>query len=349
MTKRMPGLDIIRCIALLFVVSFHSFLNNGYYAEPQRGAFMWLAGSFRWLSVSCIGLFLMLTGYLKSERTDFRACCRGLAPVWLGYILAAAITVPIRHFLLGDCQPLGVWITRLFSFSALYYGWYVEMYLGLVLLMPLINTALRQFDLKSLILCNAIMLTVTALPGATPWPLAPDHWRGIYPLTYYILGATVRRLQPKIHPCLGIGGALLISSLLGTATVLSTDEGLGQALTWEFADLWIVLIVLCLFTSLYRLKLPPIMAKAAALGADGCYGGYLLSHLLDAWCYKLFPSLNTPEKYPLLFFAVTLPICLTSMAAGRLLQRLTNTILIHTKEGFLCLLSSRSAHSEHRI
>ena len=74
MSKREPGLDLLRCIALLFVVTFHSFLNNGYYSEPQVGVSMWLAGSFRWLSVSCIGLFLMLTGYLKCEKTDIKAC-----------------------------------------------------------------------------------------------------------------------------------------------------------------------------------------------------------------------------------------------------------------------------------
>ena len=30
MSKREPGLDIIRCLAFFFVVLFHSFLNNGY-------------------------------------------------------------------------------------------------------------------------------------------------------------------------------------------------------------------------------------------------------------------------------------------------------------------------------
>ena len=47
MPKREPGLDLLRCIAFLFVVTFHSFLNNGYYSEPQTGVAMWLAGSFR--------------------------------------------------------------------------------------------------------------------------------------------------------------------------------------------------------------------------------------------------------------------------------------------------------------
>ena len=60
MKKREPGLDLIRCTAFFFVVLFHSFLQNGFYNEAQTGLLMLFYNSVRWLSVSCIGLFLML-------------------------------------------------------------------------------------------------------------------------------------------------------------------------------------------------------------------------------------------------------------------------------------------------
>ena len=152
MPKREPALDLLRCTAFIFVVTFHSFLNNGYYFAPQVGISMWLAGSFRWLSVSCIGLYLMLTGYLKSHRTDAKACYRGLPPVLLGYLLAAMISIPIRHFVFEDVQSLRIWCERLFNFSAVSYGWYVEMYIGLVLLMPFVNMVLERLrDTKKLL------------------------------------------------------------------------------------------------------------------------------------------------------------------------------------------------------
>lgn len=325
MSKRQSGLDLLRCLALLFVVTFHSFLNNGYYSQPQTGFAMLLAGSFRWLSVSCIGLFLMLTGYLKSNDTDFRSCCRGLPALLLGYLLAAAISVPIRHFAFGDTQSLRTWIARLFSFSAVYYGWYVKMYIGLILMAPFVNVLLKCLqDTKKLLLLASVMLILTALPGATTFPLFPDFWRSLYPLTYYILGAIVYRLRPKLHPAAGITGAAAIALLLGAATVLSTDGTLSEAFTWEFADLWIVMIVLLLFVSLYNLWLPNFAQKLLCFGAKGCYGGYLLSHLLDAWCYRLVPQWRTPEQYPKVFFLITLPIFLLSVCCGWLLERLVH-------------------------
>ncbi|MBQ8587341.1 MAG: acyltransferase family protein [Oscillospiraceae bacterium] len=338
MPKREPGLDLLRCIAFLFVVTFHSFLNNGYYSEPQTGVAMWLAGSFRWLSVSCIGLFLMLTGYLKSGKTDVSACYRGLVPVLLGYFLAAVISIPVRHFLFGDIQTLGTWLARLFGFTAVYYGWYVEMYIGLVLLSPFVNLLLRHLQsAKGLLGLGIVMLILTALPGATPWVVLPDYWRSIYPLTYYILGAIVRRLQPKLNFWLAIAGAVMMAAVLGAATVLSTDGKLSEALTWEFPDLWVVFLVVFLFVALYRVRIPAALRPVLAFCASGCYGGYLLSHLFDAWCYKLVPAWHTPAHYALVFFCITVPIFMVSLLPGALLEGVKKRSCPNRKGASKCL------------
>ena len=68
MLKRETGVDLVRCVGLFFVNGIHFFLKNGFYSEPQTGAAMWMADCFRWLFFSCNGLFLLLTGYLKSEK-----------------------------------------------------------------------------------------------------------------------------------------------------------------------------------------------------------------------------------------------------------------------------------------
>ncbi|MBR2889831.1 MAG: acyltransferase family protein [Oscillospiraceae bacterium] len=324
--KRESGLDLLRCLALLFVITFHSFLNNGYYYEPQTGFAMWLAGSFRWLSVACIGLFLMLSGFLKCEKTDLRNCYRGLIPVLLGYLIASAVSIPIRHFLFGEVLSFQTWCTYILSFYAVNYGWYVEMFLGLTLLVPFVNRLLKVLDDRGVLCLAALMLVLTACPGATPLPVLPDYWRVLYPLSYYILGAVVKRFQPRIHPLIGILGALGIAACLGTATVLSTDDFLNRALTWEFGDLWIVGIVLCLFLALYRLELPPWLGRILAFGADGCYGGYLLSYLLDAWCYRLIPQWRTPDHYGLMFLGVTVPIFLAAVLMGWILERVANRL-----------------------
>ncbi len=346
MNKRESGLDLLRCLASLFVVIFHSFLYNGYHYEPQTGIFMWISNSFYTLSVSCIGLFLMLTGYLKSRKTDIKSCYRGLIPVLLGYFIVAVISIPIRHFFFNDVQSFTTWCGRLIQFSAVYYGWYVEMFIGLTLLIPFVNLALSQLQsTKSLLTLAAVMLFMTALPGATPRLIFPDYWRITYPLTYYILGAIVRRIQPKIHPGIGIAGALAMSAILGFVTLLSTDGTLSDSLTWAFQDLWIACIVVCLFVALYHIRIPSVPGRILAFAASGCYGAYLISHLFDAWCYWLIPQWLTPKMYGLLFVCITIPIYLISILLGVLLERITKSMYKQGHRLFKAFTKRRSGYS----
>lgn len=326
--NRSPGLDLIRCLAMLFVVTYHFFLRNGFNLAPQTGVATWAAGCFRTLTTSCIGLFLMLTGYLKSDRTGLRSCYRCLVPILLAYLLASAFSIPIRHFLLNDPKSLVDWGKSLIQFTAVYYGWYVEMYLGLVLLMPFINILLNQLHSKGLLALTGILFLLTAMPGALPWNIFPDFWRALFPITYYVLGAAIRRLQPRIPPWAGIAGAGSMAILLGTITFSSASLTLSTGVYWEFPDLWTVLMAVCLFVSFYRLPIPAPFQKLLAFGSMGCYGACLLSHLFDIWSYQLLPQWHTPQRYPLLFVCVTVPIYLISLVLGNLLHKLTNLLSI---------------------
>ncbi len=338
MKKREAGLDLLRCMALLMVVTFHSFLYNGFYTEPQSGAAMLLANTVRWMSTGCIGIFLMLTGYLKSEEPLSRGYFGSLPPVLLGYYLSAAISIPIRHFILEDTQDVSVWISRFFGFSGVYYGWYVDMFVGLTLLSPIINLALGRFsERRQLYWLAGTMLVLTALPGIIPVPIFPDYWRAMYPLTYYVLGAVVRRLQPRLSTWTAIGAAAAVSLILGTATLLSTNKTIGDAYTWEFPDLWIVIVSVLIFLGFYHLSIRgKTLRRVLHWCADGCYGGYLLSHLLEANLYGLLPAWKEPSQYWKSFLCITIPIFLTSIVAGHLLHRVVRLLLgafRHKKKG----------------
>ncbi len=153
---------------------FHAFLYNGYYGQPQVGFAMWSAGVARSLSMACNGLFMTLTGYLHYGKRSLSGAVRGLGPVLLGYALAAAFSIPVRHFLLGQQESLSVWVTRFFGFRGVYYGWYVEMYIGLALLSPFLNRLLEALPDRELCLLTLVLLFLTAVPGATPMVPGPS-------------------------------------------------------------------------------------------------------------------------------------------------------------------------------
>lgn len=327
MRKREPALDLLRCFATLSVVAFHGFMSNGYTIQPQIGAAMWLGGSFRLMGLCGVGIFLMLTGYLQCQKTDWRSCYRRLSSVLLSYLIVSAISIPIRHYVFGDVQSLSTWIQRLFGYNGAYYGWYVEMYVGLTLLTPFLNVGLQHLSNKMLLSFAAVLLFLSALPGLTPWIVVPDFYKYLYPVSYYVIGAIFRRFQPKIKPLYGILAALVSALLMGAVTVLSTDGTFQSAITWSFGDLGMVIVSVGLFAGLYRVKLPASVSRFLAFAATGSFGAYLLSHLLDAQFYNLVMSWRQEGRFLLIFICVSLPIYFASMAMGIGLDRLTRVLL----------------------
>lgn len=322
MNTREPGIDLIRCMGLLFVTGVHSFLYNGFYSEPQVGAAMWAANSIRWLFMGCNGVFLLLTGYLKCCKPLNKGYYRSLLPVLMGYLLTCAISFPIRHFALGEKLTLLQWLEKLVTFGN--YGWYVEMYIGLILFAPVINLALERLtERRQLLWLAGTMVTLSALPSITPLNLIPDYWSSLYPITYYVLGAVIRRLQPRLKVWQGLLGAAVITCGLGLVTVLSTDSVFSNGFNSQsYGGFWVTLSLLFLFVSLYRVRPGAAVSRCLSWMAGGCFEGYLLSRLFDVWLYDRFTQWHRPEAYLLILLCVTLPILLVSMTAGRAVHTL---------------------------
>lgn len=320
--KRETSIDLLRCVGLFFVNSVHCFLKNGFYNEPQVGGMIWAADCFRWLFYSCNGIFLLLTGYLKSTSLYKKDYYKSLIPILMGYLLTCVITYPIRHFLLDETLTLEAWINNFFAFGN--YAWYLEMYVGLLLISPLINCILNQIkDEKQLIGLVGLMVFMTALPSATVLPVVPDFWVDMYPVTYYVIGAAIRRIQPKVKWWVCLGLLALTVMGLGGISVYTTDEGFSKGFTQGYGGFWATLIATLVFLSLYRVTLPEKLGKVITWLSAGCMEGYLLSIVLDRSLYALLPQWHSPEKYWLLYICVTIPIFIISITAGHLVHTIS--------------------------
>lgn len=326
MKKRESGLDILRLMALFFVNGVHSFLYNGFYSQPQTGGAMWVANCLRWTCYGCIGLFLMLTGYLKSQKPLNKHYFFSLIPVLLGYVLTCVISFPIRHFLLDDVLTPEGWVEKLFTFGN--YAWYVEMYIGLLLASPLINLALAQLKTPTeLKWAAAIAFCITALPSVVTKSWIPDYWKALYPFTYYIIGAVIRRLRPKVKAWEGVLLTACWVGVMGMISLLSTDQGFSKGFTQGYGGFWVTVMVALIFLTWYRVQLKQTPAKIVAWMAGGVFEGYILSRLFDVWIYGKFPQWHEPRFYPLILLVITVPVFLCSVLMGKGTHALVELIL----------------------
>ncbi len=322
--KRESGIDLVRITGLLFVVGVHEFLYNGFYYEPQVGSAMWGANTARWLFFCCNGIFMMLTGYLRCNKHFQKGCYKGLLPVLTSYVLCCAIIFPVQY-LLGEKLPFIDWLTRLVTFGN--YAWYVEMYIGLVLFSPVVNMGLAQMKDRQLIQFACIMVGVSSLHNITALGIVPNYWSALYPVTYYIIGATIRRVQPKVKPWQGLGFALLVSMGLALATLVTTDEGFSKGFTQGYGGFWTMLTTAGMFLGLYRVKVSHGTGKVLAWLAGGVFEGYLLSKIFDLWTYPLVKQWHTPENYWKVFLCITVPTFICTLLLGKAVNTVSGLLL----------------------
>lgn len=333
MSKREAGLDLYRCLGFLFVTGLHACLYNGFYSQPQTGVAMWAANSFRWLFFGCNGMFMLLTGYLKSAKPFNKSYYRGLLTVLAGYVLTCIISYPVRYFLIGEKDSIGVWIERFFTFSN--YAWYLEMYIGLILISPVINLAMERLQsTASLLWLAGTMVVLTALPTLTPAPLLPDYWTALYPLTYYVIGGVIRRLQPKLPCGAGLLGAVATAMIAGLLTMLVSagrtfNDGFSQG---GYGGFFTTVTVTFLFLGVYRLQAGPKLSKLLRWMAGGVMEGYILSRLFDVWIYGKVKFWHTPQTYWLIFICITIPVFLISVTAGHYVHKLSVFLTKHRRK-----------------
>lgn len=211
------GLDITRIVAFVSVPCVHFFKDTQFYSTPVLGVRMYIMCVMRTMFMVCVPLFILLSGYLMSNR-DIPLSRKGIAAhiaktakLFATYALATVVILAYRRWGMKEDITLLKGLLNILDFQQ--YSWYVNMYLGLYLMMPFLNALWRALEGREAqrTLLGALLL-LTVLPSVLniydfvtegallrPWltqtryGLVPDWWRNIYPITYYYIGAYVRR------------------------------------------------------------------------------------------------------------------------------------------------------------
>jgi len=310
-SKRNSALDITRIVAMLSVISIHFFLNIGYYNEPMLGTGMLILTVVRTAFSVCVPLFIILTGYLMSKKKFSGRYYGGIVKTLGIYVLSSLLCIIYK---VRECDAVYSVKDALFGildFSAANYSWYIEMYIGLFLLVPFLNAAYNGLDSrKAKTALVFTMIALTSLPSVvniynftvegwfkTPYlstsyqALMPDWWVDIYPLTYYFLGAYIKEYPIKIKKRVIIP---LIVVLIAAFGAFNYYRSWGGFYSWGRYQDWggLPTVVLSFFvfvflSSLSLTGLPVWSKKLLAHISDLCLGAYLVSYVFDNYFYTI--------------------------------------------------------------
>ena len=335
--NRNASLDLARLSALFCVISVHFFLYNGFYNEPCNGWRMYLLTLLRCSFMVCIPLFLLLTGYLLGGRTFSKRHYLGIDKTLGVYLLCSVACVLMKKYYFD--MPETSWFSVL-DFTGCTYGWYVEMYLGLYMLIPLLNLIWHGLEGKrkrqALIVIFILMTQVPSVangfdwktPGAFADPslsqvyymLAPRYWTILYPVTYYFIGCYLRGYPVALSKPKNALLYVLSLLLFGSFAFYKSGSGIFISGSWQNWESLLLLpcgvLLFTFFTNLDSSRWRKFPRRLLATASEVTFGAYLLSCLFDKLFYDRLNELGLVFFDRLKYIPVVLLTLLLSLLAS---------------------------------
>lgn len=307
--KRNTAMDIIRIVAVFFVVSIHFFLNSGYYYENNTGTEMYIMCTMRTLFTSCIPLFLLLTGYLMSKKTLCKQYYSGIVRILLIYLMSGIACVVYNVKFLHSELDIKKTILSVFNFTMAPYGWYIEMYIGLFLLIPFLNilyNAIETQKKKKILLVT--IFAVSILPSlfnqfsfeSQLWynpdanvaitKLFPNWWTTLYPMAYYFIGCYVREYGLKIKNTTALIFLVIATVAFGAFNFFrsynTVFEGVDYV-NWQGIQPFVIAVLIFVLLSRIKANKMPQWSRFVLWKiSDAALGIYLVSYIFDVVAYQ---------------------------------------------------------------
>lgn len=351
--KRDTAADIIRIVAVFTVISVHFFLNTNFYSEIVTGNQMFIMCVVRTFFGVCVPLFIILTGYLMSHKTLSRKYYFGISKTLLIYLLASIACMIYKSVHLNVDFTLKSSIFEILSFTGAPYAWYIEMYIGLFLLIPFLNLIYNNLNSqknKQLLVLTLVILTIVPtifniynFNNAAWWanpassteysPLIPDWWMSIYPITYYFIGCYLREygLKLKTKTLLLL---LVLCTLAFGAFNFYRSHGVkyitGTYGYWYGFQPCILSVLL--FTILSRIKGTkiPVMGRFLLWKiSDLALSMYLVSYIFDSYFYTKLKQSVPLMKDQFIYILVMVPLVFVcSMLLSAILELISKLIFV---------------------
>lgn len=327
------GADVVRCFAFFCVVAVHCLAKSGYYSNTFIGEKMLILTIFKSLFMICVPLYMMLSGYLSRNKKPEIRYYKKAGSIYLTYVLAGLFCILFTIVYLGyewDAEKI---IFSMLDFTAAPYAWYIEMYLGLFLLIPFLNILYNNIPTKNqkkILIVSMIVLT--ALPAVLNvydlnefdfyWinepatmevytKIFPDWWTGIYPLTYYFIGCYLSEYGLKIKKIPNILLIIVTVCAAGFYTYWRSYKSVYIHGDWgEYEAVFYVLIATLVFAFLINLKydkVPRPIAKVLKTVSGLSLGAYLVSWAVDTYFY-----MELAERVPVFSDRIVyfVPLCI---------------------------------------
>lgn len=364
LSKRNPAADLIRIFAFFSVVSVHFFANIEFYSYPLEGKRMYIMTLTRSFFMICVPLFLTLSGYLLRKKQLEKRYYGRIGKILLTYVLASLACVFYSVVFQEQTFSLKLTLMNVLNFTAAPYAWYVEMYVGLFLLIPFLNivyNGLHSQKAKLWLVITFVILTSLpsvvnvynfssldwwTLPSSDPAmsKLIPAWWQTFYPITYYFIGCYLGEYGLKINRFFNAVLILVWTVISGSFSYWHSYKTTFIWGDWcGYQSLFNVVLTVLVFSFIMNFdyeRFPRWLARFIQKLSGLSLGAYLLSWIFDKALYPLLLERVPEVIYRLEFYVVMVPIIFVlSLSASYLISIIQ--LVIEKSFSFFCSLRKK--------
>ena len=319
--SRSMNMDIIRCVALFFVLAVHFCTHCGIYDAGYTGLAALITDTLRTFYVPALALFIMLNGFFQYKRTLSSSYYLGILKLYEMYVISSVLNLLYMRFYVG--QPLGLrdMFSSIVNYTGSEYSWYVLLYNGLFLLIPFLNLSYNHIQhrgQKRVLILSLLFLSALPFSFLNAFVSVNAYWwQRIWPLMFYFMGAYMGEYRPRVSAKksgLVFFAVLLVFSLynyfffnavsplygIAAKSFLYTHEGLQNAVLTPLLFLWVMNINMDSW--------PAALGKLAATVSKYSYGAFLFSSMTDSFVYLWLCRFVPDVGMRYLFFPIALPI-----------------------------------------
>ncbi len=332
--KRSANIELLRIIAMAMVVVLHFFEYSGYLPDTEMAvageplnALNYVAIALESLCIVAVNSYILISGYFGGE-SKWRPSklFRFLGQIWFYTLLIPVVLYCFGKPVLPETEGVYGIAKYVFPVGTSHF-WFVTCYFQLLLLMPILNLAVKAITQKQLtIVLVCLLLTFCGIKTLCPIELVTDKYGYdiIWFICLYLTGAWLRSFGESVLTFMK-NKALLIyvgsSVVMGLAIIIFYHvTGLFSGAQYYFSVPWHYNYLFCLTGAIglfflfmnLRIKEGQIADLIRKI-AKYCFGVYLFHEHLDMndlW-YPFFKGIINPlQQESIVMLFLELFVCL---------------------------------------
>jgi len=231
---RNHGIDLLRVVAMFFVVVLHSLGHGGVLGNAITGSgqyqFAWFLEIFAYCAVD---IFALISGYVSYTTKEKDVNYANYINLWLQVVFYGVIIGLVLNIINPSFVIKSDFLNALFPVTKQLY-WYFTAYTGLFVVMPIINKGIRNCNdgtLKKIFI--AIFGLFTFFEILSPKFILNSGYSFIWITLLYILGAILKKTQ--------IGKKIIKTKLVVAIIILSIVTYLYKMYGLEISKFGIII------------------------------------------------------------------------------------------------------------